>query len=87
MCIFTHFLRRNKYEQNPFTAIGTFDLEGTVNGAIILGSWRNDDHRLTDLSHYHARKSTALAKETGDELIHYFMSDYGRVTWQDIYLG
>lgn len=87
-CAYLHnFLRRNKHAQNLYNPIGTFDVEDTDNGAIIPGSWRNDDQRLTDLSHYHARNSTALAKETRDEFMHYFMSDRGRVAWQDIYLG
>ncbi|CAK1592743.1 unnamed protein product [Parnassius mnemosyne] len=86
-CAYLHnFLRRNTRGKALYSPPGTFDREDIDLGTMIHGSWQADGERLTDLRVL-GRNSTMRAKAIRDEFIHYFMTERGRVAWQDKYLG
>lgn len=86
-CAYLHnFLRRNIGAQTLYTPTETFDNEDVNIGTVVPGSWRNDEMLLTPLQSI-GRNSSTRAKEIRDEFMQYFMTERGRVAWQDIYLN
>lgn len=86
-CAYLHnFLRRSSQSLNLYSPPGVFDNEDIDTGRIIPGSWRNNELDLTGLQSI-PRNSSATAKEVRDEFMYYFMSDQGRLPWQDMYLN
>lgn len=83
-CILLHnFLRRNAQSAQIYTPHGTFDSEDLDTGVITPGSWRSQDEGgLLNLQRI-PRKSPKDAKELRIELSRYFISDEGKVPWQD----
>ncbi|XP_047519014.1 uncharacterized protein LOC125058919 isoform X1 [Pieris napi] len=85
-CAHLHnFLRRNTRARSLYSPPGTFDSEDIDVGRIMPGSWRDDEQSLTDLRIL-GRNATTRAKAIRDEFMHYFMTEQGRVAWQDKYL-
>lgn len=85
-CAYLHnFLRRNTRSRSVYSPPGTFDCEDIDVGKVIPGTWRDDEQRLTDLRIL-GRNATTRAKAVRDEFMHYFMTQQGRVAWQDKYL-
>ncbi|CAH2013930.1 unnamed protein product [Acanthoscelides obtectus] len=84
-CAYLHkFLRRNTL--NRYSPTGTVDMEDIDAGRIIPGSWRNDGKQLPNLQRV-GRNAKAIAKGVREEFMNYFMTDSGRVLWQDMYLN
>lgn len=85
-CAYFHnFLRRNTTAQALYSPPGSFDSEDIDIGTVAPGSWRLDEQRLGDLRIV-GRNATKRAKERRDEFMNYFLSEQGRVAWQDKYL-
>lgn len=76
-------MRRNTRARSLYSPPGTFDSEDIDVGRIMPGSWRDDEQSLTGLRIL-GRNATTRAKAIRDEFMHYFMTEQGRVAWQDI---
>lgn len=86
-CAYLHnFLRRNTTAQALYSPPGSFDREDIDVGTVIPGSWRLDEQHLADLRKL-GRNATTRAKAMRDEFMNYFMTEQGRVAWQDKYLA
>ncbi|KAJ8966934.1 hypothetical protein NQ314_003210 [Rhamnusium bicolor] len=83
-CISLHnFLRRNTQSPQTYTPPGTFDSEDLDTGIIIPGSWRYENEGgFLNLQRI-PRKIPKDAKEVRNELAQFFISDVGKVPWQD----
>lgn len=83
-CISLHnFLRRNTKSVQTYTPPGTFDSEDLETGVIIPGSWRHENEEgFLNLQRI-PRRSPNDAKEVRNELARFFISDDGKVPWQD----
>jgi len=66
---------------------GTYDIEDLDSGRIIKGTWRKDQGSMQSLLSIQcvARKPSLEAAEVRDELCKYFVSDQGKVSWQEKY--
>lgn len=83
--IYLHnFLRKSKQSRNIYAPLGTFDSE-LQNGMIVEGTWRHDNTNLTSMCNLKKvpRKSSLHAQEIRQEFADYFMTDNGRLPWQD----
>lgn len=86
-CAYLHnFLRRNTTAQALYSPPGSFDREDIDVGTVTPGSWRLDEQHLADLRKL-GRNATTRAKAMRDEFMNYFMTEQGRVAWQDKYLA
>lgn len=81
-----NFLRSSKTSCANYTPPGTFDYE-KENGSFTPGAWRQNDEKLTSLLPLSRvpRKPAIEAKNVRDKFADYFISDYGKVPWQDTY--
>jgi len=80
MCIFTQFLKKNP----P----GKLDFENTDDGTVIERDWKREiqnDNGMVKLAKTR-RNHGNDAKKIRDTFVDYFMSNEGRVSWQDKYL-
>ncbi|KAG8291911.1 hypothetical protein J6590_049823 [Homalodisca vitripennis] len=69
-----------------YAPYGTLDFDTQV-GSVISGSWRavvQDDTGMVNLQRK-PRKSNEEAKAVRDEFARYFMSQEGKISWQDNY--
>lgn len=86
-CIHLHnFLRNSETSRHLYSPQGSFDID-TQEGSTIPGSWRSvieSDTGMTPVKNI-PRRNTQEAKDIRDEFMEYFMSDEGRVPWQDRY--
>lgn len=85
-CLYLHnFLRKSKLSRNLYTPNGTFDEE--EDGKLVEGTWRKELKTLTSLFPVKkiARKSSTAFYDNRKEFAEYFVTDVGRVSWQDLY--
>jgi hypothetical protein len=86
-CIYLHnFLRKSATSAFIYAPPGTFDCE-TTDGLHIPGSWRaitTGDTGVRDLRHI-PRRAATTAIEVRDEYRNYFMTNEGKVPWQEQY--
>ncbi|KAG8314593.1 hypothetical protein J6590_108498 [Homalodisca vitripennis] len=86
-CIYLHnFLRKSTRSRPLYAPYGTLDID-TQDGSVISGSWRavvQDDTGMVNLQRK-PRKSNEEAKAVRDEFAKYFMSQEGKISWQDNY--
>jgi hypothetical protein len=85
-CIHLHnFLRRSSESPQLYCPTGTFDSD--VEGRLINGRWRREivNDTGTGCLIKVGRNARREAKVTRESVMQYFMSDEGRVPWQDIY--
>jgi len=82
-----NFLRRDRTSRQLYTPPGTFDQE-TEQGHLIEGNWRTmfDENAASFLPLANIpRRSTRTAQEVRMELAEYFITEEGRVEWQNEY--
>ena len=88
-CAYLHnFLRRNSTAKQLHSPPGTLDFENTDDGTVIEGEWRKEiqnDCRMVNLAKT-PRNHGNDTKKIRDAFLDYFMSNEGRVSWQDKYL-
>lgn len=86
--IYLHnFLRRNSASKNNYNPPGTFDYEDTDNNIVISGNWRSqvsEGDGLINIQNIPRRPGNA-AQNIRDEFTEYFISNEGRVEWQNHY--
>ncbi|XP_013187794.2 uncharacterized protein LOC106132806 [Amyelois transitella] len=83
-CIYLHnFLRRNSQSRSLYNPHGTFDSEN-VDHDILEGSWRREAGSV-NMSNLNAmgRRYPESAMEIRNKFAEYFMSEEGRVPWQN----
>lgn len=87
-CVHLHnFLRRNSVAATNYCPPGTFDTEDPASGEVIEGRWRANvqgDCGLFRLQNV-PRNAKRAAKVIRDNFKEYFVSDVGKVHWQDNY--
>lgn len=82
-----NFLRRDRTSRQFYTPPGTFDQE-TEQGHLIEGNWRTmfDENAASFLPLPNTpRRSTRTAQEVRLELAEFFITEEGRVEWQNEY--
>lgn len=82
-----NFLRRNKTSRQLYTPPGTFDQE-TELGMLVEGNWRTttDKNAASFLPLRNTpRRSAQTAQQIRLELAEYFITEEGRVEWQNEY--
>ena len=87
MCIFTQFLRRNSATKQLYSPRGTLDFKNTDDGTVMEGEWRREiknDCGIVKLAKTPRNRGND-AKKIRDTFLDYFMSNEGRVSWQDKY--
>lgn len=87
-CLYLHnFLRRSSTSKNIYTPPGTFDAEDFEKGILIPGQWRKNQANLNLLISLRnvPRRATAIAHEIRTEFRDFFLTDQGKVPWQDNY--
>lgn len=86
-CVYLHnFLRMSATSRSLYSPQGSFDLD-TQDGTIIDGAWRkviSGDTGMVDLQRK-PRRPSSDAKEVREEFKEYFVSNAGKVPWQDLY--
>lgn len=86
-CIYLHnYLRSSKNSKHVYCPSGSFDVEDMDTGILNPGSWRK---QLVEMSSFQSlpqipRKSALEVQEIRDEFKMYYVSDIGRVDWQDL---
>lgn len=83
-CVYLHnFLRRNSQSRSLYTPHGTFDSEN-MDHDIVEGSWRREvgPHNMLNLNAV-GRHYPQSAMEIRNNFAEYFMSEDGRVPWQN----
>lgn len=86
-CVCLHnFLRRSDTSKFLYTPPGTFDIEDFESGEVIPGKWRDqaDKTSLLPLKNV-PKKSSQAAYEIRNEFRDFFLSDEGKVFWQENY--
>lgn len=86
-CVYLHnFLRASKSSSNIYAPPGSLDVT-LPDGSIAPGDWRNDPEGTTSLLRIPrvGRKPTKTVAQIRDEYASFFVSDSGRVMWQDKY--
>ena len=87
-CVYLHnFLTRNSAAKQLHSPPGTLDFENTDDGTVI-GEWRREiqnDSEMVKLAKT-PRNHGNDVKKIRDAFLGYFMSNEGRVLWQDKYL-
>lgn len=86
-CTFLHNFLRNSQSCSSYCPPRAFDAEDTVTGELIPGKWRvigEPNGTLLKLKRV-ARKPNELGKKVREELSAFFMSEDGRVPWQENY--
>ena len=88
-CVYLHnFLRINSAAKQLHSPPGTFCFENTDDGTVIEGEWRRkiqNDSGMVKLAKT-PRNHGNDAKKIRGAFLDYFMSNEGRVSWQDKYL-
>lgn len=87
-CLHLHnFLRRSSTSKNIYTPPGTFDTEDFERGVLIPGQWRENQADLSSLLPLRnvPRRATANAYEIRNEFRDFFLTEHGKVSWQDKY--
>lgn len=87
-CLYLHnFLRRSSTSKNIYTPPGTFYTEDFEKGLLIPGQWRNNQGNLTSLLPLRnvPRRAAASAHEIRSEFRDFFLTDQGKLSWQDKY--
>ena len=88
-CVYLHnFLTRNSAAKQLHSPPGTLDFENTDDGAVIEGEWRREiqnDSGMAKLVKTPTNHGNDV-KKIRDAFLGYFMSNEGRVSWQDKYL-
>jgi hypothetical protein len=88
-CAYLHnFLSRNSAAKQLHSPPGTRDFENTDEGTVIEGEWRREiqnDSGMVRLART-PRNPGNDTKKIRDKFMNYFMSNEGRVSWQDKYL-
>jgi hypothetical protein len=88
-CVYLHnFLRRNSAAKQLHSPPGTLDFENIDEGTVKEGEWRREiqnDRGMVRLARTR-RNPGNDAKKIRDKFMDYFMSNEGRVSWQDRYL-
>lgn len=85
-CVYLHnFLLKSNSSRNIYTPHGTFDQE--KDGSVIEGTWRHGNQDLRSFLPLQRvpRKSSTAAIDVRKEFAEYFITDVGRVPWQDNY--
>ncbi|KAJ8880516.1 hypothetical protein PR048_016986 [Dryococelus australis] len=84
-CVYLHnFFRKRAISRHLYSPQGTFETD-IQDGSIIPGTWHNviqGDSVLKPMKNI-PHRNPQEAKAIRDEFIGYFMSDEGRVPWQD----
>lgn len=82
-CVALHnYIRRNTVGRNVYSPPGTFDAEDLESGVTKPGSWRDTQIHFLPLQRI-PRRSSDTAKDIRKEFAEYFISDAGKVPWQD----
>ncbi|KAJ8971000.1 hypothetical protein NQ317_012113 [Molorchus minor] len=86
-CVHLHNFLRTSPGSNSYMPLGELDRENSSTGEIIEGLWRQDSEQLTSMLPLNrvGRKSSASAQEARNEFADYFLTEQGRVPWQDKY--
>jgi len=84
-CIYLHnYLRSSKNSKQVYCPSGSLDVEDTDSGVLTPGSWRQQEEMSSfrNLAQI-PRRSTIEVQEIREEFKMYYVSDIGRVEWQD----
>lgn len=82
-CVHLHNYLRVNSEQT-YTPQGSFDEENVNCGVVNPGSWRFNSLHLTPLQRV-ARRASFSSRQVRDEFAAYFLTDLGKVSWQNQY--
>ena len=88
VCIFTQFRKKKLRRKTIAQSTKNIDFENTDDGTVIEGEWRREiqnDSGMLKLAKI-PRNHGNDAKKIRDTFLDYFMSNEGRVSWQDKYL-
>lgn len=87
-CVHLHnYLRHSETSRKTYTPVGTFDGEDRDNDMSIPGSWRRElahNSSIVPLPHNTSADTGPVeAENIRTEFAEYFISNVGRVPWQD----
>lgn len=86
-CVYLHnYLRSSTSSRISYSPPGTFDVFDNDSGTFIPGSWRNSHgESCMQPAQGSTHISTMTAQDIRTEFKEYFVSNVGRVPWQDKY--
>ena len=81
-CALHNFLRSKSASRALYTPPGYCDCEDERSRAVLPGEWRRGD-TMQSISQQGSNNYTAITRKIRDHYQSYFVSDNGRVPWQD----